>query len=289
MLKVFHYGPSFYSRIVRLALSESEVDFESVHVDVRQNIDPDFLQINPAGVVPTLVCPDGSVLKNTLDILKWIQQRHPEKWMVTDEHKSDHDALLAETLNFPVDYLTYASAQDANWLVRRQVTQSLRNRLADCEKRIRHAAERGDTTQANLYKERYKKNMRLMEALSDAKHLKELKQQAQSFILNLEQRIADNQGELWVFADRLTFADLAIFCLVYRFEELGYADFWRGSCPLVSDFLRRFKQRVSFEQTVQPYPFHLSTISALKQATPMLLLVAGAVALTVFVLRRLKH
>ena len=77
MLKVFHYGPSFYSRIVRLALSESEVDFESVHVDVRQNIDPDFLQINPAGVVPTLVCPDGSVLKNTLDILKWIQQRHP--------------------------------------------------------------------------------------------------------------------------------------------------------------------------------------------------------------------
>ena len=63
MLTLYHGVTSTCSKRVRITLAEKGVDWDSVHLKLaeRENLDPDYLKLNPNGVVPTLV-HDGRVL-----------------------------------------------------------------------------------------------------------------------------------------------------------------------------------------------------------------------------------
>lgn len=47
-----------------------------------------MLQVSPKGTVPVLVLPDGKVIDQSLDIMRWaIQQRDPDGWLHADMEK----------------------------------------------------------------------------------------------------------------------------------------------------------------------------------------------------------
>ncbi|MEO0402090.1 MAG: glutathione S-transferase family protein [Pseudomonadota bacterium] len=77
MTYVLHYAPDNASLIVRLALSDPRVDFETRLVDRSTNAqsDPDYLAINPNGLIPTLETPDGPIFETTA-ILLYLSERH---------------------------------------------------------------------------------------------------------------------------------------------------------------------------------------------------------------------
>ena len=63
MLELYHNGMSTCSQKVRFCLAEKGLDWTDHHMDLRageQHL-PDYLRINPNGVVPTLV-DDGRVI-----------------------------------------------------------------------------------------------------------------------------------------------------------------------------------------------------------------------------------
>jgi glutathione S-transferase len=74
---VLHYAPDNASLIIRLALEELGLPYETRLVDRRQNGQrtPAYLALNPNGLIPALETPDGAMFE-TAAILLWLADRH---------------------------------------------------------------------------------------------------------------------------------------------------------------------------------------------------------------------
>lgn len=72
-----HYAPDNASLIVRLALEELGVAYDTVLVDraSRAQKSAAYRALNPAGLIPTLETPDGPIFE-TGAILLWLADRH---------------------------------------------------------------------------------------------------------------------------------------------------------------------------------------------------------------------
>ena len=74
MLELYHANHSTCSQKVRLCIAEKGLDFEGHLLDLgaKEQLDPEYLKLNPNGVVPTLVhdevvITDSSVICEYLD------------------------------------------------------------------------------------------------------------------------------------------------------------------------------------------------------------------------------
>ncbi|MDB5643704.1 MAG: glutathione S-transferase 2 [Hyphomicrobiales bacterium] len=86
MLVLYHGGTSTASAKVRLALAEKGLAFESRLLDLRrfEQKSADYLALNPAGVVPTLV-HDGAAIGESSIILEYVDETWPQpQLMPTD-------------------------------------------------------------------------------------------------------------------------------------------------------------------------------------------------------------
>jgi glutathione S-transferase len=79
MLELYHSGLTTCSKQVRHCLREKGVPYESRYVELwrYENLSPDYLKLNPNGVVPTLV-HDGTPIINSLCINEYIEDVFPE-------------------------------------------------------------------------------------------------------------------------------------------------------------------------------------------------------------------
>jgi glutathione S-transferase len=78
MLQLYHY-PSTAAMVPHILLEEIGVPFERVHVDRQMDAhrQPDYLRINPNGLIPALA--DGDlVLYETAAICLYLAEKHPE-------------------------------------------------------------------------------------------------------------------------------------------------------------------------------------------------------------------
>jgi len=81
MLTLYHYDHSTAAQKIRIALAEKQLDWESCHLDTsvakREHFSPEYLKINPRGIVPTLV-HDDKVIRESQVILEYLDDAFPE-------------------------------------------------------------------------------------------------------------------------------------------------------------------------------------------------------------------
>ena len=79
MIELYHNGMSTCSQKVRLTLAEKGQDFKSHHFNLRagDQHDPDYLALNPNGVVPTII-HDGRVIYESAVIDEYLDEVFPE-------------------------------------------------------------------------------------------------------------------------------------------------------------------------------------------------------------------
>jgi maleylpyruvate isomerase len=78
-MKLYGYFRSSASYRVRIALNLKQIEVEHVFRHLRrgeQNA-PDYLSLNPQGLVPTLVADNGNVLTQSLAIIEWLDEAFP--------------------------------------------------------------------------------------------------------------------------------------------------------------------------------------------------------------------
>ncbi len=79
MLKLYHWWSSTCSRRVRIALAAKQLSWESVYVNLAkfENLEPWYVELNPNGVVPTLVHHGRIVIESNF-ILEYLDDVWPE-------------------------------------------------------------------------------------------------------------------------------------------------------------------------------------------------------------------
>lgn len=79
MIALYHFSDSFCSFKVRMALAEKGLEWESRHVNLMrfENLEPEYLGVNPNGLVPTLVDGDDTVFDSSI-INEYLDERYPQ-------------------------------------------------------------------------------------------------------------------------------------------------------------------------------------------------------------------
>ena len=80
MLELYHANHSTCSQKVRLCIAEKGLDFEGHLIDLgaKEQLDPEYLKLNPNGVVPTLV-HDEVVIMDSSVICEYLDEVFPEQ------------------------------------------------------------------------------------------------------------------------------------------------------------------------------------------------------------------
>ena len=86
-LKLHNFFRSSTSTRLRVALNLKGLDYEYVPYVLRsgETRSADYLRRNPQGIVPTLEREDGSHLTQSLAIIEWLEQTHPEPALLPDD------------------------------------------------------------------------------------------------------------------------------------------------------------------------------------------------------------
>lgn len=81
MRVLYHLTLSPFARKVRIMLAEKNLDF-TMKLEKVWERRPEFLALNPAGEVPVLIEPDGTVLAGTDAIVEYLDEAYREKILI---------------------------------------------------------------------------------------------------------------------------------------------------------------------------------------------------------------
>jgi glutathione S-transferase len=79
MLTLYNAAHSTCSQKVRICLAEKKLAFEDIKLDLgkgKGHLKPEYLKINPNGLVPTLV-DDGNIIIDSSVICEYLDERYP--------------------------------------------------------------------------------------------------------------------------------------------------------------------------------------------------------------------
>ena len=94
-----------------MALGSAGIAYQTVEVSLRAK-PPELLAISPKGTVPVMQLPDGTVLEQSLDIMRWaLMQNDPDGWLTsTDSKEIDRWISLCDNTFKPLlDRYKYAN------------------------------------------------------------------------------------------------------------------------------------------------------------------------------------
>jgi len=113
MLVLYHFGGAICAQKVRLALTEKGVVWESRDCSGPALRDPEYLKLNPNGVVPTLV-HDGAVLTESRIISEYIDEAFEGPALMPSDPRACYQARywskqIDDSLHLNVFILTFAT------------------------------------------------------------------------------------------------------------------------------------------------------------------------------------
>ena len=233
MLMLYHNDMSTCSQKVRLALAEKGQDWESRHLKLRQGDQqkPDYLKLNPNGVVPTLE-HDGTVIIESTIINEYVA-----------------DAFDGTSLK-PADPV--AAARMRKWTQKLDtgmhantgvVSGSIAFRYQHLEKSPEELAAYIERIPDPARRERSRANIELgVEAPAFAPAIRAF----DTLLADMEEALGDGP---WLAGDTYSLADVAYTPYATRLDHLQLHGMW-DKRPRVADWYERLKARPSYDTAV---------------------------------------
>ncbi|MCH8684293.1 glutathione S-transferase family protein [Pedomonas mirosovicensis] len=88
-MKLYELEKAPNARRVRWFLAEKGMTVETQQIDLAsgENLKPEYLAINPRGLIPTLVLDDGTVIDESVSICRYFEELHPEPNLLGQDAK----------------------------------------------------------------------------------------------------------------------------------------------------------------------------------------------------------
>jgi glutathione S-transferase len=251
--ELYNAPQSTCSQKVRMTLAEKGfpgrgVDWVDHHVDLGkfEQLDPEYLKLNPNGVVPTLI-HDGAVLIESSAIVEYLDEVLPEPPLAPADpvgraHMRAWCRYIDEVPTPAVRVPTFA-----NLLAPMRFAKSSDDEFRD------HAAK------LPLRKEFYERMSQNGFKRDDFENaMLQLRQTCE----RIAAAIRDTGGP-WVMGAQFTQADILLMPSIDRMEDLGYAERLWGDLPETAAWFEAIKARPSYAAAVYPgsrmsdrYPEH---------------------------------
>jgi glutathione S-transferase len=238
----YHYFPnSHWSRVVSLLIAEKGLVPKRHFIDIRRNatFDPEYLRMNPKGVVPTLV-DDGKAICNSMKIARYLDDVVADPGLYQNHPRAELVAPWAKELEtFPLMLFSYAV-----WTLGKKGERSA-SILDDKVARATSHAERYPELASNYLRKRD-----FFEAFRGQVYDDEyVAAQQETWNECLERMAFVVDREDWLAGDCYSFADAIAASILYRLVDLERLDAWHAdpAHPL-SRYFGRIQARPSFRQ-----------------------------------------
>jgi glutathione S-transferase len=228
MLELYSAPQSTCSQKVRLTLAEKNLNFVEHKMKLFQNdqLKPEYLKLNPNGVVPTLV-DDGTPIIDSSVIMEYLDEVYPEIALSPAEPKQR--AHMRAWLRFFEEVPTVA--------VR---FPSYNAAFA------RHFEKMSDEEFKTLAKSKPLRDKFLGEMDKQKGFSIEKLKQAEDSISKTVKRMENPLSQsAYLLGKNPTLADFAVLPSMIRMEDLGYEFLWKD-CPGVAAWMVRMKNRRSY-------------------------------------------
>lgn len=235
-LEFLYFPNSHWSRVIALVLAEKNCDPQRRLIDIRVNatFEPDYLRINPRGVVPTLVA-DGRAICNSPRIAEFLDDVGGPRLVRREDPV--HAQWMSTLEDFRLMHLSYSV-----WVLGNKGERSA-DILADKVARARRYAEQyPDLSEAYLRKGEFFEKFR--SELHDPDSMKGIVDDSRQVLDQMSRVLTERP---WLGGDSYGFADAIATSILYRLVDLELLAQWHNdSTSALRDYYDRLCGRPSF-------------------------------------------
>ena len=230
-LELYHGQASTCSKKVRLTLYEKGLAFRSHLLDLQkfEQHDPNYLKINPNGVVPTLI-HNGRIILESSVIIEYLEDAFP----ATPLRSADPAATAALRLWLRLSDLAYDAVSPRTWMV---VNRDLMRDFSDEERE--HVLARIPTP------ERRKRWREVSAAGFPQSELDAADQKMRTLLRRCEDALGKTP---FLAGDAYSLADIAIIPFIVRIENLLRA--LLADYPRTVEWYHRVRARPAFGKAI---------------------------------------
>jgi len=235
MITLYHFNNSVCSEKARMVLREKGLDWQSREIDLfkSEQFDPDYLKLNPKGVVPTLVDGEHVQTESTL-IAEYLDDAYSEPSLKpADAFERAQMRLYSkacdEGLHQGVAVLSYSAMfMDRLRAMPREDLETHLSRIPDLDRRDRQMA--------------------IYEHGVEAPHVYRGIVAYEKIFQKIEKTLTS--GRDWLAGDAFSLAEINLAPYFARLEYMALLDVWIGERPTVAAWFERVKARPSFQVEV---------------------------------------
>ncbi len=232
-LFLYHGTTSVCAIKVRLALAEKALEWQGQVLDLRRGDQhrPEYLKLNPNGVVPTLVHEGRVVIESTL-IVEYLDERFPDPALMP---AGPYERALVRLWMKKIDDGLHAACSAVTFAIAFR-GEMLKKSPADLEAHL-----------ARIPNPEYRERQRLSIAHGlSAPHVALAVRVYDQYIGEMEGSLADSP---YLVGGAYSLADLCATPYVNRAHMLGMDDLWARR-PNVARWFARMRERASFGESV---------------------------------------
>jgi glutathione S-transferase len=234
LLELYHHGSSTCAAKVRFALAEKGLEWVGHYVDILsgEQFRPEFLAINPKGVVPVLIA-DGQVITESTVICEYLEDAFPEPRLYP---RSPLERARVRAWTKAVDEELHPACSAITYVVSHRHT-ILRNGAGSFEQFMQRGAGEGAAARALKWQW-------IQQGLAAPGAADKIRLYAE-YLQKMERALRDSD---WLVGPRFTMADVAMAPYLNRLAALAMERLWSdGRLPRVADWFERVRARPTFE------------------------------------------
>ena len=240
MLELYHHGSSACAAKVRMALAEKKLAWESHYLDILagEQFNPQYLKINPKGVVPTLV-HDGQIVPESTVICEYVEEVFPEHPIYP---RSALERAKVRVWTKAVDEELHPACSAITYIVSHRHT-ILRHGAGDFDDFLKRGA--GEGTAARTLKWQW-----IQQGL-DAPGAADKIKLYDGYLHKMEDALGRSD---WLVGNSFSMADIAMTPYLNRLDALAMDGFWTGDrLPGVARWFARVRERPAFKPALQDW------------------------------------
>ncbi len=236
MLELYHSGLTTCSKQARLALREKGVAYVSRYVELWdfENLNPDYVKLNPHGVVPTLV-HDGTPIHNSAAIMEYVDDAFPGP------------ALRPADLKSRAHMRAWMSFSDET---HHSVITTTYNALLKAEMEMLDKADVEKIIAASPMPERAERWRRVASGGHQAHELEAAAANLEFAMKRMETELA--AGGPWITGADYSLGDISLLSIVHRIRELRADLVEPDAVPALNDWLERMMARPAVQEVYKP-------------------------------------